>query len=63
MRQESPLHPSARFRWGPAMAQGPRDNLPDVRDGLTRVERIILHQLHPLQQQRGGRNVPTEGGG
>lgn len=41
------------------MAQDPRDYLPDVRDGLTRVERIILHQLHQLQEQRGGRNVPT----
>lgn len=35
------------------------DNLPDVRDGLTRVERIILTTLHRLQQERGGRNVPT----
>ena len=35
------------------------DHLPDVRDGLTRVERIILATLHRLQQERGGRNVPT----
>jgi hypothetical protein len=37
----------------------PRDHLPDVRDGLTRVERVILHTLHQLQDERGGRNVPT----
>ncbi|MFP2956449.1 hypothetical protein ACLEPN_01120 [Myxococcus sp. 1LA] len=35
------------------------DLMPDVRDGLTRVERIILHTLHQLQQERGGRSVPT----
>lgn len=35
------------------------DRIPDVRDGLTRVERVVLHQLHLLQEERGGRNVPT----
>ena len=35
------------------------DRLPDVRDGLTRVERVILWQLHELQKERGGRDVPT----
>jgi len=40
------------------MAQDPRDNLPDMRDGLTRVERIILHQLHQLQQQRAAATCP-----
>ena len=34
-------------------------NLPDVRDGLTRKERIVLFCLEQLQQERGGRNVPT----
>jgi len=33
--------------------------LPDVRDGLTRQERIVLYVLHQTQQERGGRNVPT----
>jgi hypothetical protein len=37
----------------------PRDHLPDVRDGLTRVERLILHTLHQLERERGGRSVPT----
>ncbi|WP_171817769.1 hypothetical protein [Pyxidicoccus fallax] len=41
------------------MPLDPRDTLPDVRDGLTRVERIILHTLHQLEQQQGGRAVPT----
>lgn len=35
------------------------DDLPDVRDGLTRPERIVLWQLSELQRERGGRNVPT----
>jgi len=37
----------------------PRDYPPDVRDGLTHRERIVLQCLHALQQERGGRNVPT----
>lgn len=35
------------------------DRTPDVRDGLTRVERVILWQLAELEKERGGRNVPT----
>jgi predicted HTH domain antitoxin len=34
-------------------------NLPDVRDGLTRKERIILHCIDKIQKERGGRNAPT----
>jgi hypothetical protein len=30
-----------------------------VRDGLTRVERVILHTLHQLEQERGGGPVPS----
>jgi len=37
----------------------PRDDLPDVRDGLTHRERIVLQCLYALQQARGGRNVPS----
>ncbi len=37
----------------------PYDDLPDVRDGLTHRERIVLQCLHELQQERGGRHVPT----
>jgi len=36
-----------------------RDFLPDVRDGLTRDERVVLWVLHETQKERGGRNVPT----
>jgi hypothetical protein len=35
------------------------DVLPDVRDGLTRRERIVLHVLARAQRERGDRNVPT----
>ncbi|HTB86738.1 MAG TPA: hypothetical protein VK743_02230 [Steroidobacteraceae bacterium] len=35
------------------------DHLPDVRDGLTREERIVLNVLHETQKERGRRNVPT----
>ncbi len=35
------------------------DHIPDVRDGLTRRERIVLHVLHQTQKERGDRNVPT----
>ena len=37
----------------------PEDLLPDVRDGLTRQERVVLHVLHKTQEERKGRNVPT----
>ncbi|MBA55930.1 MAG: hypothetical protein CMK89_15860 [Pseudomonadales bacterium] len=37
----------------------PRDYLPDVRDGLTRRERVVLYCLQQTQQELGGRNVPT----
>jgi hypothetical protein len=35
------------------------DVLPDVRDGLTRKERVVLYVLHRTQRERGDRNVPT----
>jgi len=34
-------------------------DIPDVRDGLTRKERVVLYVLHQAQKERGGRNVPT----
>jgi hypothetical protein len=33
--------------------------LPDVRDGLTRTERLVLAALAGLQRERGGRSVPS----
>jgi hypothetical protein len=36
-----------------------RFDIPDVRDGLTREERIVLYVLHETQKERGERNVPT----
>ena len=35
------------------------NTLPDVRDGLTREERVVLYVLHETQKERGDRNVPT----
>jgi hypothetical protein len=35
------------------------DNLPDVRDGINRKERIILYCLERLQKERGESHVPT----
>jgi len=39
--------------------RNPRDYLPNVKDGLTHRERIVLQCLADLQKERGGRNVPT----
>lgn len=35
------------------------DDLPDVRDGLNKKERMILYALHEAQKEFPGRNVPT----
>ena len=35
------------------------NDIPDIRDGLTRKERVVLYVLNEAQQERGGRNVPT----
>jgi hypothetical protein len=35
------------------------DKLPDVRDGLTRLERVVLVELARAQEELGGRDVPT----
>ncbi|MBS1270991.1 MAG: hypothetical protein MAGBODY4_00120 [Candidatus Marinimicrobia bacterium] len=36
-----------------------RDAIPDVRDGLSRIERAVLVCLHDLQKENGDRDVPT----
>jgi hypothetical protein len=35
------------------------DELPDARDGLRRLERIILWQLREAQRETGRESVPT----
>ncbi len=35
------------------------ETIPDVRDGLTRTERIILYVLNETQRELNGRAVPT----
>ena len=34
-------------------------SIPDVRDGLTREERVVLYVLQQAQKERRNRNVPT----
>jgi hypothetical protein len=41
------------------MTASPNGVIPDIRDGLTRRERVVLYVLHETQMERGGRNVPT----
>jgi len=41
------------------MKSDPAQNLPDIRDGLTRIQRVILYCLLQLQNERNGGNVPT----
>jgi hypothetical protein len=37
----------------------PLDDIPDVRDGLTRVERVILYVMNEARVEFGDRYVPT----
>jgi hypothetical protein len=46
--------PSLRKYWNPSM-----DNIPDVRDGLTRLERTILYVLYELRKEYGDRHIST----
>jgi hypothetical protein len=41
------------------MRRAPDDLVPDVRDGLTRAERVVLWVLRETQQELEGRYVPT----
>jgi hypothetical protein len=34
-------------------------DIPDARDGLSRLERVILWQLREAQAERGGGSVPA----
>ena len=35
------------------------NDIPDIRDGLTRKERVVLYCIDKIQKERGGRNAPT----
>ena len=35
------------------------DDIPDVRDGLTRVQRVVLYELHKAQAETGREFIPT----
>ncbi len=43
----------------PLRNRDPRDDLPDVRDGLTHRARVVLWCLSALQKEHGTRHVPT----
>ncbi|MFT5394736.1 MAG: hypothetical protein ACI8PT_004948 [Gammaproteobacteria bacterium] len=38
---------------------GRYDTLPDVRDGLTRVQRVVLYEISRTSAETGRANVPT----
>ncbi len=41
------------------MARDPHDRIPDVRDGLTRLERVILWKLHEAEKEFGKRSISS----
>ena len=43
----------------PRVPRSTTDRLPDVRDGLTRLERVILAELAAAERELAGRQVPT----
>jgi hypothetical protein len=43
----------------PAMGKGAYDRIADVRDGLTRIERVVLYELHRARREFGERHVST----
>lgn len=49
-----------RYRpgWRPRRPLSGPEWIPDARDGLCRVERIVLHELAQLEAERGG-SVPV----
>jgi hypothetical protein len=55
----APPPSSASARRRPPVGRGTTAGLPDVRDGLTRLERVVLWQLHELQREYPKKGVPT----
>ena len=47
------------IRASASAVQDPYDHIPDVRDGLTRVQRIVLWQLDLARRELGREFVPT----
>lgn len=43
----------------PAVTNDVRDRFPDVRDGLTRIERAVLYELKRAQAEFGERHVSS----
>ncbi|MGO1461576.1 MAG: hypothetical protein ACTHZH_05150 [Oleiphilaceae bacterium] len=49
----------SRADMSPEEWQAVLEVIPDVRDGLTRTERLILYVIHETRKELNGRNVPT----
>jgi hypothetical protein len=58
-RTRTPFVPGNVTAKGGGLEPKRTDKIPDVRDGLTREERVVLYVLHETQKERGDRNVPT----
>jgi hypothetical protein len=43
----------------PRVPRSITDRLPDIRDGLTRLERVVLSELAAAEREFAGRHVPT----
>jgi len=48
-----------RKRSLPQVVPAEYNNIPDVRDGLTREQRVILYTLYEAEKERPGKAVPT----
>jgi hypothetical protein len=61
MASGEPGDGAGRGRGAPARANTrPIDErIPDARDGLTRLERVVLWQLSELEKERPGRDVSS----
>ena len=56
---ESPCEPDSRKRPSSQVVPPEYNNIPDVRDGLTREQRGILYTLYEAEKERPGKAVPT----
>jgi hypothetical protein len=59
VREHHPVHVLFDHRGATLYNRAPHSALPDMRDGLTHLERIVRRCLHALHKARGSRQVPT----
>jgi hypothetical protein len=53
------IHPRSKSRQLSLGGEPSVDALPDARDGLNRLERVILVELERAQRELNGRSVPS----